>query len=79
MAHPCILRPHSGDDTARILDHAIRQLATTRDLAADDPAVQIHLIGSLLEQGQTTLTAVIINAIDHGHTDTDITILLGLG
>jgi UDP-N-acetylmuramyl tripeptide synthase len=79
MVHPCNLRPHTGDDTARILDHAIHQLATTRNLTAHDPAGQIHLIGSLLEQGQTTLTTRIIHAIDHGHTRTEITILLGLG
>lgn len=58
---------------------AIEQLARRRGLSADNPGVQLHLIASLLRQSETTLTGATIEAIQHGHTDTEIAILLGLG
>jgi hypothetical protein len=77
--HPCDLRPATDPHTRQLLDHAVRELARLRNLSAHDPAARLHLIGSLLEQGEHTLSNAVIDAIDVGHTDLEIRILLGLG
>jgi hypothetical protein len=78
MPHVCDLRPAIDGDTHQVVDQALEQLHRLRDLPAD-PAVRIHLVSSLLQQGEGHLATAVADATRHGYTDIQIRILLGLG
>lgn len=78
IPHTCDLRPCIDRHTYQLLDHTINELARRRYLPASHPAIRLHLIASLLDQTDALQTHAVIDALDHGYTDTEITILLGL-
>lgn len=78
IPHVCDLRPHLDRHTYDVATQAIDLLAWWRDLPAEHPAVRLHLIASLSEQTEALQTHAIIEALDAGHTDTEIAIILGL-
>jgi hypothetical protein len=71
-------RPHTGPDSAAILDEALAALGPLRNIDwLGDTGVTLHLLASLHHQIQAHLPNAVADARDQNYTWTQIARLLG--
>lgn len=75
------LYPLTDEHSARTLDHALAALGRQRGLDGidqTDPAVRLHLLGSLHEQTRSALLDTVLDAVRDDYTRNELAVLLNL-
>src|SRR3984957_7591159 len=78
VRYPAAARPEVNLDTYVVMDHAVVDLADRRFMKPLDPAVQLHLLASLIAQTELWVDEQVAIARQDGATWADIGRVLGV-